>query len=80
METRVGGEAEGAANSRINVAFNSSGERARLLSVDECEALISWVETHPSRWESLAARGRNLDFEIADYVRGTARTSIRARR
>ncbi len=29
---------------------------------------------------SLAARGRNLHFEIADYEPGTARTSIRGRR
>lgn len=44
--------------------------------------LVWLIFSGPGRYsiDGLAARRRNPDFEIADYERGTARTSIRARR
>jgi PKHD-type hydroxylase len=52
VETRLGGQLGAAANSRIDVAFNSSTERTRLLSADECEAVIGWAEARPT-WEKV---------------------------
>lgn len=53
MEARLGGQPGPAANSRIDVAFNSSSERTRLLSADECESVIGWAEAQPTRWEKV---------------------------
>ena len=53
MEAGPGGQPGEAANSRIDVAFNSSNERTRLLSADECEAVMDFAEAHPARWEKV---------------------------
>ena len=37
-------------NNRINVAFNSASDRAKLLSADECEAVIRWAKAHAADW------------------------------
>jgi PKHD-type hydroxylase len=53
VETRLGGQPGEAANSRIDVAFNGSSERTRLLSADECETVIGFAEADPTRWEKV---------------------------
>jgi len=53
VEAQLGGQPGDAANSRIDVAFNSSSERTRLLSAAECEAVMAFAEAHPARWEKV---------------------------
>jgi PKHD-type hydroxylase len=40
----------GRVNDRINAAFNSSNDRARLLSPEECESVIGLAEADSSGW------------------------------
>jgi PKHD-type hydroxylase len=53
MGSRRGDQSGAPASSQIDVAFNSSSDRARLLSADECDAIIDWAEANPAAWEKI---------------------------
>jgi len=55
-------------NDRVNVAFNSSNERARFLSAEECEAVIRLAEAQSSGWaRELKTRSADADEVFKTY-------------
>lgn len=53
MDARLGETPGAPVDSRIDVAFNGAGERTRLLSPEECDAVIAWAEAQPGGWEKV---------------------------
>ena len=70
MEAGLGDQVMASATSRIDIAFNSSNERARLLSSDECDAVIAWAEANPAGWERIAQSNVSYNQVMVDQSQG----------
>jgi PKHD-type hydroxylase len=58
-----------AANRRIDVAYNGSTERTRLLSDNECDAVIAWAEAQPAGWEKVVQPDVSYSQHLVDQTR-----------
>ena len=70
MEVGLGDQVMASATSRIDIAFNSPNERARLLLSDECDAVIAWAEANPAGWERIAQSDVSYNGVMVDQSQG----------